>query len=162
MPKPLEISTPSDREVRIVREFDAPRQLVWDCHTKPELLRRWLPAFPGWSLPTCEIDLRVGGKYRYVLKGPNGEQMGFGGTYEEVTRPERIKTRELFDEDWTGGHTLNTSDFADQGERTTVTMTILYASKEAREGATATGMTTGMESGFKLLDQLLTELKAIA
>ena len=87
MPMPLQVFTPSDRDVVITRSFDAPRELVWDCHTKPDLVRRWLTGPPGWSMPVCEIDLRVGGKYRYVLKGPNGEEMGFGGTYRELDRP---------------------------------------------------------------------------
>lgn len=162
MPKPLEITTPSDRQVRIVRSFDAPRELVWDCHTRPELVRRWLPSFPGWTMTTCEIDLRVGGTYRYVLKGPDGEEMGFGGTYLEITRPERIRNRERFDEDWTGGETEITNEFAERDGRTTSTMTILYVSKQARDGAMATGMAEGLEGGYRLMDQVLAELNRAA
>ena len=159
MPKSLEIATPSDRYVVVTREFDAPRDLVWDCHTKPELVRRWLSGPPGWTMPTCLIDLRVGGKYRYVLRSESGEEMGFGGTFREIVRPERIVSNELFDQDWTGGETLVTTTFADHaGRRTTVTVTVLYSSREAREGALATGMTTGMEAGYQQLDRLLAEL----
>jgi uncharacterized protein YndB with AHSA1/START domain len=160
MQKPLEIATPSDREVRITRDFDAPRELVWDCHTKPELVRRWLAGPPGWTMTVCEIDLRVGGRYRYVLSGPGGEEMGWGGTYREVVRPERIASTELFDQDWTGGETLVGMRFDEAAGRTAVTVTVLYASKEARDGAIATGMTDGMEAGYQLLDQLLAEQTA--
>jgi uncharacterized protein YndB with AHSA1/START domain len=158
MPKPLDIATPSDREVVVTREFDAPRELVWDCYTKPELVRRWLTGPPGWSMPSCEIELSVGGKYRYVLAGPGGQEMGLGGTFREIVRPERIVSTELFDEDWTGGETLVTTRFADLGNnRTSVSVTVLYSSREAREGALATGMTTGMEAGYQQLDRVLAE-----
>ncbi len=160
MPMPLTVTTPSDREVVITRDFDAPRELVWDCHTKPELVRRWLTGPSGWSMPVCEIDLRVGGKYRYVLKGPNGEEMGFGGTYRELIRPELMASTEKFDEDWTGGETLSSTRFDETAGRTKVTVTILYTSKEARDGAIATGMAEGMESGFQNLDALLVEMTA--
>jgi len=66
MPKPVDVTTPSDREITVVRVFNAPRELIWDCHTKPELVKRWMLGPPGWSMPVCEIDLRVGGAYRYV------------------------------------------------------------------------------------------------
>ena len=159
MPK-LQLSTPSDREVRTTRAFNAPRTLVWDCHTKPELVRRWMLGPPGWTMPVCEIDLRVGGKYRYVLKGPEGMEMGFGGTYDEVKKPERIVTRELFDQDWTGGETRNTLVLTEAAGVTTVTQTVLYASKEARDGALATPMAEGMEAGYGLMETLLETLKA--
>jgi uncharacterized protein YndB with AHSA1/START domain len=159
MPK-LQLTTPNDREVRISRAFSAPRHLVWDCHTKPELVRRWMLGPPGWTMPVCEIDLRVGGKYRYVLKGPEGMEMGFGGTYDDVAKPERIVTRELFDQDWTGGETLNTLVLTEAGGVTTVAQTILYSSKEARDGALKTPMADGMEAGYGVMDALLETLKA--
>ena len=155
MIRPLEIATPSDLEVVITRDFDAPRELVFDCHVKPDLVRRWLTGPPGWTMPVCDIDLRVGGRYRYVWRGPNGEDMGMGGVFREIVRPERIVTNELFDEDWTGGETLVTTVFTEGGGRTRATLTVLYASKEAREGALATGMADGMESSFQHLDALL-------
>jgi len=155
MAQPLQIATPSDLEVVITREFDAPRELVFDCHTKPDLVRRWLLGPPGWTMPTCEIDLRVDGRYRYVWRGPNGEEMGMGGIFREVARPERLATSELFDQDWTGGETQVTTRFTERQGRTTSTITVLYSSKEAREGALATGMTYGMEAGYQRLDELL-------
>jgi uncharacterized protein YndB with AHSA1/START domain len=106
-------------------------------------------------MPVCDIDLKVGGRYRYVWRGPNGEDMGMGGVFREIVRPERIVTNELFDEDWTGGETLVTTVFTEDSGRTRATLTVLYASKEAREGALATGMTEGMESSYQHLDELL-------
>ncbi len=154
MAGPLQIATPSDREVVITRQFDAPRELVFDCHTKPDLVRRWLLGPPGWTMPVCDIDLKVGGRYRYVWRGPDGEELAMGGTFSLIERPERIDTRELFDEDWTGGETFITTRFTEQGGRTTATLTVLYSSREAREGALATGMAEGMEAGYQRLDEL--------
>lgn len=155
MAGPLEISTPSDREVVVTREFDAPRELVFDCHTKPDLVRRWLLGPPGWTMPVCDIDLRVGGRYRYVWRGPDAEELAVGGTFRLIERPERIDTAELFDQDWTGGETFVTTLFTEQGGRTTATVTVLYSSRQAREGALATGMTDGMEMSYRNLDRLL-------
>ncbi len=149
------VTTPSDREVVVARSFDAPRQLVWDAHTKPELVRRWLLGPPGWALSVVEIDLRVGGRSRYVQNGPDGEVMGWGGEFVEIEPISRIVSNELFDEDWTGGPTRNTLDFAERGLATDLTLTILYASKAARDGAVATGMMVGMEAGYLALDSLL-------
>lgn len=159
MAGPLAISTPSDREVVITREFDAPRELVFDCHTRPDLVRRWLLGPPGWTMPVCDIDLRVGGRYRYVWRGPDGEELAMGGTFRLIERPGRIDTTELFDQDWTGGETFITTRFTERDGRTTATLTVLYSSKQAREGALATGMADGMEAGYRRLDELFaTEL----
>lgn len=159
-PDPLTVTTPSDREVLITRVVHAARALVFDCYTKPELVRRWLLGPPGWTMPVCEIDLRVGGRYRYVWRGPNGEEMGMGGIYREIAAPERIVTAELFDEDWTGGETLATLTLTERAGRTTIEHSILYASKEARDGALQTGMADGMEMGFQRLDELAATLAA--
>lgn len=157
MPKPLIITTPSDREIVIVREFDAPRDLVFLCYTKPELLKRWY-GLPDWTMPVCEIDLRVGGRWRFVTRAPNGWEMGSGGVYREVVAPERLVSTETYDQDWTGGETINTVTFSEAGGKTTTTTTVLYSSKEARDGAAATPMADGMETGFKRLDALLAAL----
>jgi uncharacterized protein YndB with AHSA1/START domain len=151
----LKVTTPSDREVVITRLFNAPRRLVYDAYTKPELVRRWLLGPPGWTMPICEIDLRVGGRYRFVWRGPKGESMGMGGVHREIVAPERLVSTQLFDEDWTGGETVGTLVLTEQGGRTTLTQTVLYASREARDGALRTGMTDGMEAGFVRLDELL-------
>lgn len=159
MTNKLEITLPSDREIRIRRAFDAPRNLVWDAHTKPELVRRWLLGPPGWEMPVCKIDLRVGGEYRYEWedRGRN-KKMGMGGIYTEVVKPERIGSKEKFDDDWTGGETVALHIFTEKSGRTTSVMTVLYASKEARDGAAASGMTDGMEAGYQRLDDVLASL----
>ncbi len=153
-PASLEVTTPSDREIRITRVFKAPRHMVFDAHTKPELVRRWLFGPEGWSFTVCEIDLRVGGKYRFVWRNVDGEEMGMGGTYREVVRPERLVTTELFDEDWTGGETVNATVLTEHEGGTLLTSTILYSSKEARDGALQSGMDEGMEAGYARLDAI--------
>lgn len=159
MANKLEITLPSDREICITRSFDSPRRLVWDCHTKPELIRRWMLGPPGWEMPVCEIDLRVGGKYRYEWEDRSrGKTMGMGGVFTEVTAPMRLAARERFDDDWTGGETQVSQIFTETVGITTLTFTILYASRQARDGAAATGMTDGMEHGYRRLDDVLATL----
>jgi uncharacterized protein YndB with AHSA1/START domain len=155
MKNTLKVATPTDREIVITRVFDAPRSMVFDCHTKPELVKRWLLGPPGYTMPVCEIDLKVGGRYRYVWRGPNGNEMGMGGVHREIVVPERLVVTQLFDQDWTGGETLGTLLLAEQGGKTTLTNTILYSSREARDAALKTGMTDGMEAGYTRLDELL-------
>lgn len=156
----LQVTAPSDREIVMTRVFDAPRQLVFDAHTKPDLVRRWLLGPPGWTMPVCEIDLRVGGRFRYVWRKDDGAEMGMGGVFREIVRPERIVHTELFDQDWTGGETVSTTRFTERDDRTTLTITTLYSSKEARDGALKSGMTDGMEAGYARLDELLAAQKA--
>lgn len=151
----LKITTPSEREVAVTREFDAPRGMVFDAHTKPELVRQWLLGPPGWTMPVCEIDLRVGGTYRYEWANPDGRRMGVAGKFKEIVRPSRIVVTQLFDEDWTGGETLVTTDLVERSGKTTLTTTVHYASRDARDAALKTGMTTGMEAGYERLEQLL-------
>lgn len=157
--QPLSITLASDREIQITRSFAAPADLVFDCWTVPALIQRWLgPA--DWVFTHCEFDARVGGKWRFVTKGPDGFQMASGGEVLEITRPTWIKTTELYDMDWTGGETINTNRITEQDGVTTSVVTILYASKEARDGARATPMAEGMEMGFKRLDELLADMPA--
>lgn len=152
--QPLSITLPSDREIRITRSFAAPAELVFDCWTIPALIRRWLgPA--DWVFITCEFDARVGGKWRFVTRGPDGFEMGSSGEVLEITRPDWIKMTELYDMDWTGGETLVTNTITETDGFTTSVVTVLYSSKEARDGARATPMAEGMEMGFKRLDDLL-------
>lgn len=152
----MKLVTQGDREVVVTRVFDAPRQLVWDAHTKPELLKRWLFGPPGWSFTVCEIDLRVGGKYRWVWQGPNGEIMGMGGVHREIVAPERLVCTQLFDQDWTGGEAVGTLVLTEQGGKTTLTNTIRYASPEGRAAALQTPMEQGMAMGYDRLEEFLT------
>jgi uncharacterized protein YndB with AHSA1/START domain len=156
-PRKLQITTPSDREIAMTRTFDAPRRLVFDAFTRPELIKRWLGVRAGWTMPVCEVDLRVGGKYRYVWRGPKGNDMGMGGVFREIVAPERIVATEKFDESWYAGEAVDTTVFVEKGGRTTVTMAVRYESKEARDGVLATPMATGVaESYDKLAEYLAT------
>lgn len=159
MMPPLSITLPSDREIAITRQFKAPADLVFDCWTVPALIRRWL-GFADWEFVTCEFDARVGGKWRFVTRSPDGFTMGSGGEVLELTRPELIKMTELYDQDWTGGETIVTNRLAQQDGITTSVVTILYPSKQARDGARATPMAEGMETGFKRLETLLADMPA--
>jgi uncharacterized protein YndB with AHSA1/START domain len=96
----LQLTTPADREIQMTRVFVAPRHLVFDAFTKPEFVRRWLLGPEGWTMPVCEIDLRVGGGYRYVWRHANGNEMGMRGVYREIVTPERLVSTETFDESW--------------------------------------------------------------
>jgi uncharacterized protein YndB with AHSA1/START domain len=158
MPEPLVITTPGDREIVVVRSFDAPRDLVWLCYSKPELLRRWY-GLPDWTMPVCDMDFRVGGKWRFVSRAPSGYEMGSQGVYTGIAEPERIDQTEYYDDDWTKGGSENSVVFTEAGGRTISTMTITYSSPEARAAAVATPMAVGMEIGFKRLDATLAELQ---
>ncbi len=129
--------------------------MLSDAHTRAALVQRWLLGPPGWTMPVCEIDLRVGGKYRYVWQSAGGQRMGVAGTFKEIVRPSRIVMTQLFDEDWTGGQTIVLTELTEHGGKTTLTTTVRYASREARDGALKTGMTTGMEAGYERLEALL-------
>ena len=154
----LKITTPSDREIAMTRVFDAPRDLVFDAWTKPELLKRWLGVFGNWSFAVCEVDLRVGGKYRYVWRGKDGKEMAMGGVFREIVRPERLVVTEKFDDPWYPGDAQDTTVFVEKGGKTTVTTTVRYASKEARDGVLKSPMETGVAQSY---DKLAEELASI-
>lgn len=155
----LEITTPSDREMVMTRAFNAPRTLVFECYTKPELLKRWMTGPEGWSFVVCEVDLKVGGKFRFVWRNVRGTDMGMGGVYREIAVPERLVNTELFDEDWTGGETLTTLILTEQSGKTFLKSTTIYSSKEARDGALGTNMEQGMNASFDKLEILLENLE---
>ena len=161
MPKPAEVTLPSDRVVKVTRTFNAPRELVWDAHTKPELVRRWMLGPPGWTMPVCEMDVRVGGKYRWRWRSDEeGKEFGFFGEFREVDAPTRLVHAENYDPGDVGGAmptgepAIITTEFAKEGNGTLLTTTMLFASKEARDGAVSTGMTDGMEMSYALLDEV--------
>jgi uncharacterized protein YndB with AHSA1/START domain len=151
----FEVTTPTDREIVITRSFHAPRQLVFDAFTKPDLVRRWLLGPEGWTMPVCEIDLRVGGAYRYVWRKTGVPDMGMGGVFREVVVPSRLVATEKFDESWYPGQAVNTTVFTENGPITKVEITVLYESKEARDVASRSGMERGMAAGFNRLEALL-------
>jgi uncharacterized protein YndB with AHSA1/START domain len=139
----------------MTRDFDAPRSLVYDALTQAELLKRWLGVFGGWSLAVCEIDLKVGGSFRYVWRGPDGSQMGMRGVYREIVPSERIVSTETFDEPWYPGEAVATAVLVERGGKTTLTTTVLYASREARDGVLKSPMEHGLAAGYDKLAELL-------
>ena len=166
MPKPAEVKLPSDREVRVTRTFDAPRQLVWDAHTRPELMRKWL-GYDGWDMPVCDMDVRVGGKYRWLWKNrEDGTQFGFFGTYSEVDAPSKLTHDQYFDPGNLGGAMpiddpcIVSLELSEQDGVTTLVCNLKFASKEARDGAVSTGMTDGMEYSYTRLDDLFAKKAA--
>lgn len=158
-----QVTQPSDREVQVTRSFKAPRSLVYRAYTEPELLRRWLLGPPGWSMPVCEMDVRVGGRFRWRWRSQeDGSEFGFTGTFREVQPPSRIVHTEAYEPGTVGGgypgsEAIVTVAFAENGSVTTMTTLIDFGSKEARDAAMATGMTSGMEQSYQLLDRVLDE-----
>jgi uncharacterized protein YndB with AHSA1/START domain len=150
----LEITLPSDREIAMTREFNAPRQMVFDAWTKPELVKRWLGAMEGWTMPVCEIDLRVGGKYRY-LWSKDGQEMGMGGVFREIVAPERIVVTEKFDDPWYEGDAFSTVTLTEKGERTTLVQVVTYTSKEVRDSVLQSPMETGVAASYDKLEEVL-------
>lgn len=152
----LKVTTPSEREIVMTRVFDAPRRLVFDAHTKPELIRRWLLGPDGWSMPVCEVDLRVGGKYHYVWRhDADGNEMGMGGVYREIVPPERLVTTESFDQPWYSGEALDTMVLVEQVGKTTLTVIMRFESREARDTALKSGMEKGVAASYDRLARLL-------
>jgi uncharacterized protein YndB with AHSA1/START domain len=148
----LKVTTPSDREVTMTRVFDAPRHLVWDAMTRPELLKRWFGPH-GWSLVVCDVDFRVGGAWRFVLEGPDGRSMGMSGEYREIVPIERTVHTEAFDE--YPGDSVVTIVLTEDDGRTTLTGTVLYESQEVRDAVIESGMEHGAAETYDRLAELL-------
>jgi uncharacterized protein YndB with AHSA1/START domain len=159
-----QVSLPSDREVLVTRAFKAPRALVYRAYAEPALIRRWMLGPPGWTMPICEMDLRVGGAYRWRWQSEDGNtEFGFFGTFREVEPGVRIVHTESYDAGNTGagesgGEALVTTSFAETAGITVVTTRMDFGSKEGRDAALATGMTDGMEQSYQLLEQTLSTM----
>ncbi len=151
------LTLPTDEQILITREFDAPRHLVYRAWTTPDLVRRWWHAKRG-EVTVVEIDLRVGGKWRYVMVADDGMEVGFHGEYREVVRDERIVSTETYEglppgvseED---GSTLNTATFSEADGRTTVTLLIQATSRESRDAIIESGMENGLQDALDLLEE---------
>lgn len=161
---PAQVSTPSESAVEVVRTFDARRELVWKAYTTPNLVQRWLLGPPGWSMPVCEMDVRVGGEYRWVWRSDDGgQEFGFHGEFIEVVEPERIVHSETYDPGDIGGSmgesgtATVTLTLEEADGTTTMTTHIDYGSGAARDAALSSGMTDGMEMSYRNLDALLAE-----
>jgi len=149
----LKVATPTDREIAMTRVFDAPRRLVFEAWSNPESVPHWMLGPGGWTMPVCEIDLRPGGAWHFVWRRSDGTEMEMRGVYREVTPPKRLVSTECWGGDWP--ETLNTLVLSEQDGKTTITNTILYPSKEARDAALKTGMKDGVSQSFDRLDEYL-------
>ena len=152
------VTTPSDQEIRMTRLFDAPRHLVFEAMTKPEHVKRWWGCLgDGYSVPVCEIDLRIGGRWRFVNRHPKGEA-AFHGEYREVTPPGRVVFTEIF-EDFPDVVSVVTAELSDEGGKTRLTATVRYPSTEVRDMVMSTGMSTGAGISYDRLEDLVAELQ---
>ena len=156
--KTLRITTPSDFEFAMTRQFDAPRRFVFDAMTKPEFLVRWLGC-ETLAMPVCEVDLRIGGAYRFVFRSSEGIEHELTGTYREVVRPERLAFGETFSmPGFTSDEYLVISTFVEQGGKTTLTTTIRHPTKEARDGHLNSGIEKGVEPAYNRLAEVVAEM----
>ena len=151
----LQVSLPTEREIVMTRVFEAPRRLVFDAMTKPELLKRWFGP-RGWSLTVCEVDLKVGGAWRFVLGGPNGREMSMHGVYREITRPEASVHTEIIDP--FPVESIVTTVLEEENGKTTLIGTVLYPSQEIRDMVAKSGMEHGAAECYDKLAELLPSL----
>lgn len=155
----LGVTTPSATEVRMTRLFDAPKHLVFEAMTKPEHVKEWWGRLgEGYSVPVCEIDLRVGGKWKFVNRHPKGE-VTFYGEYREITPPNRLVFTEIF-ADFPDNVSVVTTVFTDEGKKTRMTVTVDYGTQEVRDIVLGTGMTRGAGISYDRLDDLVKKLAA--
>ena len=150
------VTEPSDREFNMTREFAAPRALVWEAWTNPKHITQWMLGPEGWTMPVCEVDFRVGGSQRFQWRRIEGNEMEIRGVYQEIVPPERMVTTESWGEGWP--ETRNTVILTENNRKTTMSLTIFYPSKEARDAAVKTGMKDGMEQSFHRLEAYLRTL----
>lgn len=154
----LKVTANGEREIVMTRVFDAPRRLVFEAFTRPELVKRWLLGPPGWSMPVCEIDLRVGGRYRYVWKhDADGSEMGIGGVYREVVPLERIVATEKFDQAWYPGEAVVTLSLVEHHGKTTITQTLFYDSRQTRDAVLKSPMESGVAASYERLEKLVAQ-----
>lgn len=163
-PRTVKVTPTGDREIVITRVLDAPRRLVYETMTKPEYLRRWLIGPPGWKMDVCENDMRVGGTFRHAWSAEGGGSLAMHGTYREIVPNEKIVRTEKFDMGCPdqAGEQLATMRLTESGGRTTVTIHVLFPSKEARDGLLQSGMEQGMNASYALLEEVLRSLASAA
>lgn len=156
----LTVTTPNDRELAITRVFDAPRIFVFGAWTNPRHLPRWMLGPEGWTMPVCEVDFRQGGAWHFAWRHSNGTEMEMRGVYREITPPELLVSTESWGGDWP--ETVNTLILSEENGKTTISLTILYPSKEARDAALKTGMKEGMALSFNRLADYLDSMARAA
>lgn len=154
----FKVTTPSDREIRLTRLFNAPRHLVFEAMTKPEHVRRWWGNLgEGYSVPVCDIDLRPGGAWRFVNRHPKGE-VAFSGKYMEIVPPSRLVFTEVM-EPYPEPGSVVTTEYTEENGQTRLTATCLYPSREIRDMVVGSGMERGAGLSYDRLDDLVTELQ---
>jgi uncharacterized protein YndB with AHSA1/START domain len=155
----FKVSTPSDREIRLTRLFDAPRELVFEALTKPEHIREWWGRLgDGYSVPVCEMDLRVGGRWRFVNRHPQGDA-AFSGEILELVPPGRIVYTELFEAYPDGEPSTVTAELVDENGKTRMTVTARYSSLDVRDMVLGTGMEKGAAISYDRLEDLVVRLR---
>jgi len=149
------VTVVGDREIHIVRQFDVPRELVWKAYTTPEFVRRWWHANRG-EMTVCEIDLRVGGTWRYAMVAPGFGEVAFHGEYREIVPNERLVSTEAYEgiPDADANAALDTLTLTETGGRTTLTIVVEHATKEGRDMHVESGMEDGLQDAFDLLEQV--------
>ena len=152
------VTLPTDEQILITREFDAPKHLVFKAYTTPELVRRWWHANRG-EVTVAEIDLRVGGRWRYVAVTPDGFEVAFHGEYREIVADERIVSTEVYEGVAEAGATVNTTTFAEIDGRTTLTTLVQAPSKDVRDAIIESGMEAGMQDALDLLEEVAASLR---
>lgn len=154
----FQVTTPSDREIRLTRLFDAPRHLVFEALTRPEHIRRWWGALgDGYSVPVCEVDLRPGGKWRFINHHPHGDAE-FYGEYREITPPSRLVYTEIY-APFPDGDSLVTTELIEENGKTRMTVTAQYPSLEVRDMVIKTGMERGAALSYDRLEDVVRELQ---
>lgn len=156
----LAIAAKGDREITMTRRFAAPAALVFEAWTKPALLRRWLLGPPGWTMPVCEVDFRVGGTYRYEWRNEQSQTMGVGGVYRGIDAPHSFVATERFDEAWYPGESLITITFAEKDGETEMTTTMRYESTAARDGVLKSPMEGGVKQSYDRLAAIVEKAQA--
>ena len=154
----FQVSTPSGQEIQLTRLFNAPRHLVFEAMTRPEHVREWWGRLgDGYSVPVCEIDLRVGGTWRFVNRHPKGEAT-FYGEYREIAPPSRLVFTEIFAE-FPDSVSVVTAEFSEEGGKTRMTATVRYESSEVRDMVLGSGMSRGAGISYDRLEDLVAELQ---
>jgi uncharacterized protein YndB with AHSA1/START domain len=157
------VTLPADEEILITREFDAPKHLVYRAYTTPDLVRRWWSGLRG-EMTSCEIDLREGGAWRYVMVATGGQEVAFHGTFREIVPDERIVTTEIYEmpgapEPPDDEAPLNVVTFTEVDGRTTLEILVKCPSKDVRDAIMSSGMEAGMQEGMDLLEQVARSLR---
>lgn len=158
MANKVKVAAHGDRSILITRSFNAPRTLVFDAMSRPDMMKHWFHGPPGWTLTTCTMDLRPGGRYRWAWTNAKGQEMGMGGTVLEVDPPAMLKTTEKFDDAWYEGEAVNTLALTEENGVTTMRLTVTYESTAARDGVLAGPMASGMEVSYARLDIYLQQI----